>query len=693
MKPSGHIELDQQARAQMDLLLSLRRINGCPVLTQEFLESALLAAGSDVEDIGEEIPLLRFDPSQSDHIIPQGSLIRLRMAEGAVFLCPTELIVPNPEQPRIHFDEREMEELRISIQARGQETPIHTTPFTDGTKAGFFLVDGERRWRTLQNLRLPYAKMTVGWIGTREGLLDASFIRNLARADHNPMEIAWACQRKLDFILADPKRKGIGKTAAVLEVGDTYGMHMSTVSRHLQLLKLPREAQELIASGKVKPSHVLASGYGRVSTRTSGDDEFRLQVLASEALKSLISSAEGGADEINPANGGKGRITAAGLTIERRRLLMHPGSQVDARRLEIAEAVVRTARGISTALSGIKILTEPGNRESVIDALRSRGRGKPPESLRDLSAELRSALEIFYPIAHDSGLHTTLEILDGKPTFSAALEDCIVAIKNNDRVLMAKELARTSDDLGTPLISQELGSKTGAIATTVGRQMQLLNEELAPFGLRVDEQIVRREESGGDWKKHPGYRLAWIIGPARALLSDAQIAGGEEAQDSVAAAGPCVDEQPEPAPKPEPAAERQPAPKAPTLPEAELTGSKTPENCREVDGIIIFTEQLFYIDATEALARFISSKAVPDGYKNNVNPIPKCEQKIVLKLHRPSGKNPGGFIVTSNIKGFAINFKTFSRTFASIVKPYVYDLPRGVDVRFSFIDARQLIDY
>ena len=57
---------------------------------------------------------------------------------------PVDRITPNPEQPRIMFDEDSLRELSASIQEHGVLQPILVRPRGGGQ---YQLIAGERRWR------------------------------------------------------------------------------------------------------------------------------------------------------------------------------------------------------------------------------------------------------------------------------------------------------------------------------------------------------------------------------------------------------------------------------------------------------------------------------------------------------------------------------------------------------------------
>ncbi|MFM8504085.1 MAG: ParB/RepB/Spo0J family partition protein, partial [Acidimicrobiaceae bacterium] len=66
-----------------------------------------------------------------------------------------EAIEPNPNQPRVHFDEDALKELADSIRVIGVLQPILVRPTPEKSKA-FEIIAGERRWRAskIANLKL-----------------------------------------------------------------------------------------------------------------------------------------------------------------------------------------------------------------------------------------------------------------------------------------------------------------------------------------------------------------------------------------------------------------------------------------------------------------------------------------------------------------------------------------------------------
>ena len=102
---------------------------------------------------------------------------------------PTELIVPNPRQPRQEFDEQSLVALSESIRGRGILQPVLVRPVAGGT---YELIAGERRWRaaTLAGLNEIPALVRAH---DDAASLEIALIENMAREDLNPVEEARAC--------------------------------------------------------------------------------------------------------------------------------------------------------------------------------------------------------------------------------------------------------------------------------------------------------------------------------------------------------------------------------------------------------------------------------------------------------------------------------------------------------------------
>lgn len=155
---------------------------------------------------------------------------------------PTDLIVPNPNQPRRHFDEAALQALADSLESRGVLQPVLVRPLAGGT---YELVAGERRWRASKLAGLEQIPALVRERDDAQAL-EVALIENMAREDLNPVEEARACAALVEEL---------GLTRE--EVGRRVGRSRVAVSNLLRLLDLPDEVLELLERGD------LAEGHGR----------------------------------------------------------------------------------------------------------------------------------------------------------------------------------------------------------------------------------------------------------------------------------------------------------------------------------------------------------------------------------------------------------------------------------------------
>jgi ParB family chromosome partitioning protein len=156
---------------------------------------------------------------------------------------PVASIVPNPHQPRVHFDEESLLELSASIREIGVLQPVLVRSTGDGT---YELIAGERRWRAARRAGLtviPAIVRTADDVGSVEQAL----IENLHRQDLTPLEEAAAYQQLIeDFSLTHE------------QVAARVGKSRSSVTNTLRLMSLPPSIQALLADGRLSAGHAKA---------------------------------------------------------------------------------------------------------------------------------------------------------------------------------------------------------------------------------------------------------------------------------------------------------------------------------------------------------------------------------------------------------------------------------------------------
>ncbi len=167
---------------------------------------------------------------------------------------PTELISPNPHQPRKDFDEESIVALSESIKVQGVLQAVLVRAVPGGT---YELIAGERRWRAAKLAGLEMIPAVIRQHDDAESL-EMALVENMAREDLNPIEEARACAALTEEL---------GLTRE--QVGQRVGRHRVAVSNLVRLLDLPDEALELIESRK------LSEGHGRALLTATGNDERR----------------------------------------------------------------------------------------------------------------------------------------------------------------------------------------------------------------------------------------------------------------------------------------------------------------------------------------------------------------------------------------------------------------------------------
>src|SRR3954454_17747449 len=155
-------------------------------------------------------------------------------AETGLRDIPTELIRPNPSQPRREFDDEALLALAESVKARGILQPIVVRPLDGGR---YELIAGERRLRAAVIASLGQVPAIVRLTDESERLEDA-LIENMARPVLNPIEAARACATLVEDL-------GLTKE----EVGRRVGRSRVAVSNLIRMLELPDESLTMIEGG------------------------------------------------------------------------------------------------------------------------------------------------------------------------------------------------------------------------------------------------------------------------------------------------------------------------------------------------------------------------------------------------------------------------------------------------------------
>jgi len=183
-------------------------------------------------------PDTMFVPSTRPAIAPvDEKLLTTGVAEVNI-----DLVLPNPHQPRLYFDEAKINELASSIKQHGIIQPLIVTQKGND----YELIAGERRLQAAKRAGLKTVPVIVREIEEKEKL-EMAIVENVQRHDLNAVEEAKAYQRLMDEFQMHQD-----------EVADKMGKSRSAVANKVRLLNLPVEIQKALAEGKITEGHAKA---------------------------------------------------------------------------------------------------------------------------------------------------------------------------------------------------------------------------------------------------------------------------------------------------------------------------------------------------------------------------------------------------------------------------------------------------
>ena len=165
-------------------------------------------------------------------------------SEGGLW-CDVNLLKPNPKQPRVDFNARQLEELTDSIKQNGILQPIIIEQLEDKENE-FYIIAGERRTRAAKMAGLDKVPVQLRKFDDQQKL-EYALIENIQRADLNPIEEATAYYNLIQ--MSDLTQD---------EVAKRVGKNRSTVANALRLLKLPEDIKKSLITGQISSGHARA---------------------------------------------------------------------------------------------------------------------------------------------------------------------------------------------------------------------------------------------------------------------------------------------------------------------------------------------------------------------------------------------------------------------------------------------------
>lgn len=176
---------------------------------------------------GAEIPT----GNKSHYVVGNNSFIKL------------ESIEVNPFQPRVQFDDEELQQLAQSIKTYGLIQPITVRPVENGK---YQLISGERRFRAAKIAGLTEIPAFVRTVDDVQSV-QMALVENIQRSDLNAIEVALCYQLLIDECHLKQE-----------ELSDKLGKDKSTIANYLRLLKLSSEVQIAVRDKQISMTHARA---------------------------------------------------------------------------------------------------------------------------------------------------------------------------------------------------------------------------------------------------------------------------------------------------------------------------------------------------------------------------------------------------------------------------------------------------
>ena len=188
-----------------------------------------------------------------------------------------EDIEPNPDQPRMNFDEQKLQELAHSIQDQGLLQPIVVRE----KEGKYQIIAGERRWQASRMAGLETIPCIIQEVDDNKAF-ELALIENIQRDDLNPIEEAYTYKRLMDKM---------NYTQA--ELAKAVAKGRSTIANAIRLLDLPEEAQQAMYERKLTAGHARAilsvpsaKGRKKLTDKIISD---KMNVREAESLARLLS--------------------------------------------------------------------------------------------------------------------------------------------------------------------------------------------------------------------------------------------------------------------------------------------------------------------------------------------------------------------------------------------------------------------
>ena len=155
-----------------------------------------------------------------------------------------DLMVPNPFQPRIDFNDETIEGLAASIREQGLLQPITVRQISPQK---YQIISGERRFKALRSLGETEIPVIIRNDVDDKQMLELALVENIQRENLNEIETAISYRKLID---------DYSYTHEFLS--QRFGKSRSVITNTLRLLRLPETIQQMLRSEQISNGHARA---------------------------------------------------------------------------------------------------------------------------------------------------------------------------------------------------------------------------------------------------------------------------------------------------------------------------------------------------------------------------------------------------------------------------------------------------
>lgn len=185
-----------------------------------------------------------------DSLIPENKSMKIAPKEETKVqevktgetMMKINMVEPNREQPRKHFEEDALLELADSIKQYGVLQPLLVRKRDDY----YEIIAGERRWRAAKLAGVKEVPVIIKDY-TEQEVVEISLIENIQRENLNPIEEAMAYKK----LISEFKLKQD-------EVAERVSKSRTAVTNSMRLLKLDEKVQQMIIDDMISTGHARA---------------------------------------------------------------------------------------------------------------------------------------------------------------------------------------------------------------------------------------------------------------------------------------------------------------------------------------------------------------------------------------------------------------------------------------------------